>query len=65
MTLGDLLRKAKDISIQFNSSDIPLMHGDQECEFDFEIHPPEHAGDSWKIKIMNYREGKHDGKTDK
>ena len=56
MTLRDLLLKAQTISLQFNSSDIPLMHGDQECEFDFEVVAPEKPSDSWKIKIINYRE---------
>ena len=56
MTLRDLLLKAQTISSQFNSSDIPLMHGDQECSFDFEVVAPKMPSDSWKIKIINYRE---------
>ena len=56
MTLRDLLLKAQTISSQFNSSDIPIMHGDQECSFDLEAVPPEMPSDTWKVKIKNYRE---------
>lgn len=58
MTLGDLLRKAREIGDQFNSHEIPLMHGDQECWFDLEVVSPRSISDPWKIKIVNYREGK-------
>lgn len=58
MTLAELLRKAKAINDQFNSSSIPLVHGDEEVTFDLEVVPPRSITDKWKVKIVNYREGK-------
>ena len=43
MTLAELLRKAQAINNQFNSAEIPIMHGDQECWFDLEVEPPRGA----------------------
>ena len=57
MTLAELLRKAKAINDQFNSAEIPIMHGDQECRFDLIVEPPRGITEPWKIKIVNYREG--------
>lgn len=58
MTLNDLLRKANEIAMQFNSGEIPLMHGDEEVSFDLETIPPRSITDKWKVKITNYREEK-------
>lgn len=57
MTLADLIRKAREIGDQFNSHEIPLMHGDQEVSFDLKVVPPRGITDPWRIKIVNYREG--------
>ena len=57
MTLAELLRKAKAINDQFNSAEIPIMHGDQEVWFDLDVIPPRRITEPWKIKIINYREG--------
>ena len=56
MTLADLIQKATAIQSQFYSSDIPLMHGDQEVWFDLKAEPPTGIIDSWKVKIINYWE---------
>ena len=58
MTLTDLIQKAMAIQSQFNSSDIKIFHGDQEVWFDLDIEPPRGITDPWRIKIINYREGK-------
>ena len=58
MTLAELIQKAMDIQCQFSSSQIPIMHGDQEVWFDFDVIPPRGITDPWRIKIVNYREGK-------
>lgn len=55
MTLAELLRKAEAINHQFNSAEIPIMHGDQECWFDLE--PQGSNAEGWHIEIVNYREG--------
>lgn len=57
MTLYNLIKKATAIQSQFNSSQIPLYHGDQECWFDLDVIPPRRITEPWKIKIINYREG--------
>lgn len=56
MTLSDLIQKATAIQSQFNSSQIPIYHGDQECSFDLDVIPPRGITEPWKIKIINYRE---------
>lgn len=56
MTLADLIRKATEIQRQFNSSQIPLHHGDQEVSFDLEVKPPRGITDPWIVKIVNYKE---------
>lgn len=58
MTLSDLIRKATAIQSQFNSSDIKIFHGDQEVWFDLDIESPKGITDPYRIKIINYREGK-------
>lgn len=57
MTLAELIQKANDIQRQFNSSQIPLYHGDQEVWFDLDVVPPRGITESWKVRIINYREG--------
>lgn len=57
MTLNELIRKANEISAQLCSGEIPIMHGDQEVWFDFELVTPRLITDPWRIKIVNYREG--------
>lgn len=57
MTLNELIRKANEISGQFCSGEIPIMHGDQEVWFDFKLVAPRLITDPWRIKIVNYREG--------
>jgi len=58
MTLADLIQKATAIQSQFNSSQIPIYHGDQEVWFDLEVDPPRGITEPWRIKIISYREGK-------
>ena len=58
MTLTDLIQKAMAIQSQFNSSGIKIFHGDQEVWFDLDIESPKGITDPWRIKIINYREGK-------
>ena len=58
MTLNDLIRKANAIGRQFNSGEIPLVHGDEEVSFGLEISPPRSITNGWKVKITNYREEK-------
>ena len=58
MTLNDLIRKASAVSMQFNTGEIPLVHGDEEVSFDLETIPPRRITDKWKVKITNYREEK-------
>ena len=57
MTLNELIRKANEISEQLCSGEIPIMHGDQEVWFDFELVTPRLITDPLRIKIVNYREG--------
>lgn len=58
MTLTDLIQKATAIQSQFSSSQIQIFHGDQEVWFDLDVDPPKGITDPWRIKIINYREGK-------
>ena len=57
MTLAELIKKAMEIQNQFNSSQIPIIHGDQEVWFDFDLVAPKAITEPWRIKIVNYREG--------
>lgn len=57
MTLAELIQKVTAIQNQFNSSNIQIFHGDQECWFDLDVVPPRGITEPWKIKIVNYREG--------
>lgn len=57
MTLAELIQKATAIQSQFNSSQIKIYHGDQECWFDLDVVSPRGITEPWKIKIINYREG--------
>ena len=57
MTLNELIRKANEITNQLCSGEIPIMHGDQEVWFDFELVTPRLITDPLRIKIVNYREG--------
>jgi len=57
MTLNELIRKANEITNQLSSGEIPIMHGDQEVWFDFELVTPRLIADPLRIKIVNYREG--------
>lgn len=57
MTLNELIRKVNEITNQLCSGEIPIMHGDQEVWFDFELVTPRLITDPLRIKIVNYREG--------
>lgn len=57
MTLNELIRKVNEITNQLSSGEIPIMHGDQEVWFDFELVTPRLITDPLRIKIVNYREG--------
>lgn len=57
MTLNELIRKTNEITNQLSSGEIPIMHGDQEVWFDFELVTPRLITDPLRIKIVNYREG--------
>lgn len=55
MTLGDLIRKAREIGDNFNTYEIPLMKDSLYVKFDFEAQGSNDEG--WHIEITNYREG--------
>ena len=55
MTLGDLLRKLREVGDQFNSYEIPLMKDGLYVKFDLEAQGSNDEG--WHIEITNYREG--------
>ena len=55
MTLGDLLRKLREVGDQFNSYEIPLMKDGLYVKFDLEAEGSNKDG--WHIEITNYREG--------
>ena len=57
MTLNELIRKTNEITNQLSSGEIPIMHGDQEVWFDFELVAPRLITDPLRIKIVKYREG--------
>jgi len=55
MTLGDLLRKAREVGNQFNTYEIPIMKDGLYVKFDLEAQGSNYDG--WHIEITNYREG--------
>lgn len=54
MTLGDLIRKAREVGNYFNTYEIPLMKDGLNVDFDLEAEGCNEEG--WHIKITNYRE---------
>lgn len=54
MTLGDLLRKAREVGNGFNTCEIPLMKDGLYVKFDLEAQGSNDEG--WHIEITNYRE---------
>lgn len=55
MTLGDLLRKLREVGNGFNTYEIPLMKDGLYVKFDLEAQGSN--DDGWHIEITNYREG--------
>ena len=55
MTLGDLLRKAREVGNVFNTYEIPLMKDGLYVKFDLEAQGSN--DDGWHIEITNYLEG--------
>lgn len=55
MTLGDLLRKAREVGGAFNTYEIPLMKDGLHVKFDLEAQGSNE--DVWHIEITNYQEG--------
>ena len=55
MTLGDLIRKAREVGSGFNTCGIPLMKDGLYVKFDLEAQGSNEDG--WHIEITNYREG--------
>lgn len=55
MTLGDLLRKARQVGNAFNTYEIPLMKDGLHVKFDLEAQGSNEDG--WHIEITNYQEG--------
>ena len=55
MTLGDLLRKAREVGNGFNTYEIPLMKDGLYVKFDLEAQGSNDEG--WHIEITNYQEG--------
>ena len=55
MTLGDLLRKAREVGNSLNPYEIPLMKDGLDVKFDLEAQGSN--DDGWHIEITNYREG--------
>jgi hypothetical protein len=55
MTLGDLLRKAREVGGAFNTYEIPLMKDGLYVKFDLEAQGSNDEG--WHIEITNYQEG--------
>ena len=55
MTLGQLLRKLRDIGNGFNTYEIPLMKDGLYVKFDLEAQGSNEDG--WHIEITNYQEG--------
>lgn len=55
MTLGDLIRKAREVGDQFNSYEIPLMSDGLYVKFDLEAQGSNDTG--YHIEITNYQLG--------
>lgn len=55
MTLGDLIRKAREVGDGFNTYEIPLMKDGLYVKFDLEAEGCNEEG--WHIEITNYQEG--------
>jgi hypothetical protein len=55
MTLGDLLRKAREVGGAFNTYEIPLMKDGLYVKFDLEAQESNDEG--WHIEITNYQGG--------
>jgi hypothetical protein len=55
MTLGDLLRKAREVGNGFNTYEIPIMKDGLYVKFDIEAQGSNKDG--WHIEITNYQEG--------
>ena len=55
MTLGDLIRKVREVGNGFNTYEIPLMKDGLYVKFDIEAQGSNDEG--WHIEITNYREG--------
>jgi hypothetical protein len=55
MTLGDLLRKTREVGNGFNTYEIPLMKDGLHVKFDLEAQGSNKDG--WHIEITNYKEG--------
>lgn len=56
MTLGQLLRKLRDVGDKFSTYEIPIMKDGLHVKFDLEAQGSNEEG--WHIEITNYREGK-------
>lgn len=55
MTLGDLIRKAREVGSGFNTYEIPIMKDGLYVKFDLEAQGSNEDG--WHIEITNYQEG--------
>ena len=55
MTLGELLRKGREVGDKFTTYEIPLMKDGLHVKFDLEAQGSN--DEDWHIEITNYREG--------
>lgn len=55
MTLGDLIRKLREVGDQFNTFEIPIMKDGLYVKFDIEAQGSNEEG--YHIEITNYQEG--------
>ena len=55
MTLGQLLRKLRDVGDKFSTYEIPIMKDGLHVKFDLEAEGCNEDG--WHIEITNYQEG--------
>lgn len=55
MTLGDLIRKLREVGDQFNTYEIPIMKDGLHVKFDIEAQGSNEEG--YYIEITNYQEG--------
>lgn len=55
MTLGDLIRKAREVGNSFSTYEIPIMKDGLYVKFDLEAQGSNDEG--WHIGITNYQEG--------